>query len=57
VICDGVGTHIGFAVLETAVELGLEVVLRVPHLSIRLQGEDTANFSVLKVKLSTHHIA
>jgi hypothetical protein len=33
VICDG--THIGFAVHETAVELGLEVVLRVPHLSFR----------------------
>jgi hypothetical protein len=28
VICARVGTHIGFAVLETAVELGLEVVLR-----------------------------
>jgi hypothetical protein len=57
VICDGMGTHIGFAVLETAVELGLEVVLHVPHLSFRLQGEDTVNFSVLKVNLFTHHIA
>jgi hypothetical protein len=47
VICDGVGTHIGFAVLETEVEFGLEVVL---------QGEDIVSFSVLKVKLLTHHI-
>jgi hypothetical protein len=57
VICDGVGTHIGFVVLETAVELGLEVVMRVSHLSFRMQGEDTMNFSVLKVKLLPHHIA
>jgi hypothetical protein len=56
-ICDGVGTHIEVAVLETAVELDLEVVLRVPHLSFRLQGEDTVNFSVLKVKILPHHIA
>ena len=50
VICDGVGTHIGLSVLEAAVELGIEVVLRVPHLSFRLQGEDTVIFSVLKVR-------
>jgi hypothetical protein len=49
VICDGVGTHIGFSVLEAAVELGIEIVLRVPHLSFRLHGEDTVNFGVLKV--------
>ena len=52
VICDGVGTHIGLAVLEAALELGIEVILRVPHLSYRLQGEDTVNFSVLKVKIN-----
>jgi hypothetical protein len=49
VICDGTGTQIGFSVLEAAVELGIEIVLRVPHLSFRLQGEDTVNFGVLKV--------
>ncbi len=51
VICDGVGTHIGLVVLETALELGLEIILRVPHLSFRLQGEDTVNFSILKVSM------
>jgi hypothetical protein len=56
-ICDGVGTHIGFIVLEIAIELGLEVMLRVPPLSFRLQGEDTVDLSVLKVKSSPHHIA
>jgi hypothetical protein len=56
-ICDGVGTHIGFDVLETAVELGLGVVLRVPHLSFRLQGKDTHNFFVLKLKILPRHIA
>jgi hypothetical protein len=43
--------------LETAVELGLKVVLRVPHPSFGLQGEDKVSFSVLKVKLLPHHIA
>jgi hypothetical protein len=57
VICDGVGTHIGFAVLQTAVELGLEVVPRVSPLSSRVQGEDTVNFSALKVKSLPLHIA
>jgi hypothetical protein len=45
-MCDWVGTHIGFVVLETAVELGLEIVLRVPYLSFCLQGEDTVTFCV-----------
>ena len=47
--CDGVGTHLGLQVLEAAVENGLEIVLRVPHLSFRLQGEDTVNFGPFKV--------
>ena len=51
VFCDGVGTHLGFIVLETAVENGLEIVLRVPHLSYRLQGEDTVNFGPFKVRM------
>ena len=49
VFCDGVGTHIGFTMLEAAVNNGLEIALRVPHLSFRLQGEDTENFGPLKV--------
>ena len=52
VFCDGVGTHLGITVLETAIELGLEIVLRVPHLSFRLQGEDTHNFGPLKVSVN-----
>jgi len=48
VICDGVGTHIGINVVMKAVELGLEILLRVPHLSNILQGEDTLNFKELK---------
>lgn len=48
IICDGVGTHIGHKVVETAIKLGMEIVLRVPHLSFALQGEDTVNFRVLK---------
>ena len=52
VFCDGVGTHLGITVLETAIELGLEIVLRVPHLSFRLQGEDTHNFGPMKVSVN-----
>ena len=51
VVCDGVGTHTGLAVLKRAVELGLEVLLRVPNLSFVLQGEDTVNFKTVKVRL------
>ena len=49
IFCDGVGTHLGITVLETAIEMGAEVILRVPHLSFVLQGEDTINFGPLKV--------
>ena len=49
IFCDGVGTHLGINVLETAIEMGSEIVLRVPHLSFVLQGEDTINFGPLKV--------
>jgi hypothetical protein len=44
-----VGTHLGITVLEAAVDLGLEICLRVPHLSHILQGKDTVNFGPLKV--------
>ena len=46
IICDGVGTHLGYHVVKKAIELGMEIVLRVPHLSFVLQGEDTINFKV-----------
>ena len=49
IICDGVGTHTGMQALRKAIELGCEVILRVPHLSFVLQGEDTVNFKDLKV--------
>jgi hypothetical protein len=48
VICDGVGTPIGYNVLMTALGLGIEVLLRVPNLSFALQGEDLVNFKELK---------
>ncbi len=41
IVCDGVGTHLCFAVFEKAIELGMEILLRVPNLSYILQGEDT----------------
>ena len=49
IFCDGVGTHLGITVLETALEMGCEIILRVPHLSFVLQGEDTISFGPLKV--------
>ena len=48
-VVDGVGTHVGFFALESAISLGLEIVLRVPNLSYILQGEDTVNFRTFKV--------
>jgi hypothetical protein len=50
IICDGVGTHIGYYVLKTAVELGIEILLRVPNLSFALKGEDLINFKELKAQ-------
>ena len=32
--------------IEKAIELGMEILLRVPNLSSVLQGEDTVNFKV-----------
>jgi hypothetical protein len=34
VICDEIGTHIGFSVLEAALELEIEIVLRVASCSV-----------------------
>ena len=52
-ICDGVGTHLGYHVVKMAIELGIEIMLRVPHLSFVLQGEDTVNFKVNAYLFST----
>jgi hypothetical protein len=49
VTCDGVGTHICFSVFYKPLDLGLEIILRVLHMSFCLQGEHTFNFGVLKV--------
>jgi hypothetical protein len=46
IVCDGVGTHLGYSVVKKAVDMGMEILLRVPHLSYLLQGEDTMNFKV-----------
>jgi hypothetical protein len=46
IVCDGVGTHLGSNVVLKTIELGMEILLRVPHLSFVLQGEDTVNFKV-----------
>jgi hypothetical protein len=48
VIWDGVGTHLGYAVVMKALDLGLEILVRVPHLSHIFEGEDTVNFKELK---------
>eukprot|EP00873_Tetraselmis_striata_P020152 jgi/Tetstr1/440416/TSEL_028750.t1 len=50
VICDdGVGLHVGISVLEEAIKRGIEIMLRVPNLSFKLQGEDVISFLVLKL--------
>ncbi len=49
-MCDGVGTHLCEGVLDKAIALGMEIVVRVPNLSYMLQGEDTINFKELKVE-------
>ncbi len=46
IICDGIMTHLGYHVGTKAIALGMEILLRVPHLSFVLQGEDTINFKV-----------
>jgi hypothetical protein len=44
IISDGVGTHLGYSVVKKTISLGMEILLRVSHLSFVLQGEDTVNF-------------
>ena len=40
------GTYLGYHVVKKTVALGMEILLRVPHVSFVLQGEDTVNFKV-----------
>jgi hypothetical protein len=40
-VCDGHGSHLTLKFLETAIENHIVVVLRPPHTTSRLQGEDT----------------
>jgi len=44
--CIGLDPNLGYHVVKTAISLGMEILLRVPHLSVVLQGEDTVNFKV-----------
>ena len=53
IICDGVGTHLGYHVVKMAIELGIEILLRVKHLSFMLKGEGTVTFKVTAYLFST----
>jgi hypothetical protein len=46
VVCDGMGSHLCFPVVEKDIEFGMEILLRVPNLNYILQGEDTNTFKV-----------
>ena len=50
IVCDGVGTHICYDVIERAIKFGMEILLRVPNLSFALQGEDLINFKETKAE-------
>ena len=54
VICDGFGTHLGYGIVMKALELGLEILVRLSHLSHIFQGEDTVNFKMLKAHWRRH---
>jgi hypothetical protein len=45
-VCDGVGTHLGYSVVKKAVDLRMEILVRVPYPIFMVQGEDTTNFKV-----------
>jgi hypothetical protein len=51
VMCDGVGSHLCYNVIEKAIEMGMEILLRVPYLSYIVQGEDIVNFKVTSLLL------
>ena len=46
IICDDIGTYLGYEVRKKTIELGMEILLRVPHVSFVLQCENTVNFKV-----------
>ena len=48
VIMDGYGGHLSLALVEFCREHGIVIVLRPPHTSHRLQGEDVVNFNYFK---------
>ena len=57
IVCDGVGSHLCFTVVEKAIELGIEILLRVPNPSYVLQGEGTLNFKVNTPTIATVVVA
>eukprot|EP00966_Prymnesium_polylepis_P296658 6853380-Prymnesium_polylepis.3 len=48
VLCDGHGSHLTKEIIEYCREVGLDLVLRVPHTSQVTQNEDLINFGVLE---------
>ena len=50
-IMDGHGSHFTFALLKHCRDIGLHILLRPPHTTHILQGEDVVNFAVFK----SHH--
>ncbi len=56
IVCDGVGSHLCYSVIEKAIELGMEILLRVPNLNYVLQGEDTVNFKVNTTTIATYDV-
>jgi hypothetical protein len=57
IVCDGVGSHLCYNVIEKAIELGMEILLRVPNLGFVLQGEDTVDFKVNTTIIATNVVA
>ncbi|MAW75979.1 MAG: hypothetical protein CMJ95_01120 [Planctomycetes bacterium] len=49
VIMDGYGGHLSLALLDYCREMGIHILLRPPHTSNAIQGEDVKNFSVFKL--------
>jgi len=47
-VCDGTQVHLGFERLQRCRQVGLDVVLRLPHSTHVTQGKGTVHFGVLK---------
>ena len=54
VVCDGVGSHLCYTVIEQAIELVMEILLRVPNLNFILQGDATVNLKVNATTIATN---